>query len=158
MIRVVAVSGGFDPLHSGHIKYLKAAKELGGKGNYVMAILNSDDWLIRKKGYVFMPYEEREELLLALKYVDEVVPSIDFDDSVCYSLEIYKPDIFAKGGDRTQENIPELTVCIENGIDLEFGVGGEKVSASSDLVERLLEQLRGVEDDTEDGLYSSLKK
>lgn len=145
MRQVVAVSGAFDPLHIGHIKYLKAANELGNKSNYVMVILNSDDWLIRKKGYVFMPYEEREELLLALKYVDEVVPSIDFDDTVCFSLEIYKPDIFAKGGNRTQENTPELTACIEYGIDIEFGVGGEKINVSSDLVGRLLEQLRDVE-------------
>ena len=99
-----------------------------------MVILNRDDWLLAKKGFVFMPYAEREELLLAIRYVDEVVPQIDVDDTVCYSLEIYKPDIFAKGGDRTQENVPELTTCIENGIQPVFGVGGDKFESSTELI------------------------
>lgn len=133
-MRIVAVSGGFDPVTIGHIRYFKEAKALG---DWLMVILNRDDWLTDKKGYVFMPYEEREEILLAIKYVDEVVPQIDVDDTVCYSLEIYKPDVFAKGGDRTAHNVPEVQTCVENGIELVFGVGGPKVQSSSDLVERL---------------------
>jgi len=133
-MKIVAVSGGFDPIHVGHIRYFKAAKELG---DYLMVILNRDDWLIEKKGYKVMSYEDREEIILAIRYVDEVVPQIDVDDTVCYSLEVYKPDIFAKGGDRTQENIPELTTCIENGIELAFDVGGGKAQSSSNLIEVL---------------------
>ena len=141
MTRWVAVSGGFDPIHVGHIRYFKAARELGDR---LMVILNRDDWLMAKKGYVAMPYKEREEILLALRYVDEVVPQIDVDDTVCYSLEIYKPDIFAKGGDRTQANVPELQTCIENGIEIIFGVGGDKADSSSDVAERIASAITGL--------------
>lgn len=129
---VVAVSGGFDPVHIGHIRYLKEAKKLGDK---LLVILNSDDFLIRKKGKPFMIFAERKEILQAIRWVDEVVPSVDNDQTVCQSLKYYQPDIFAKGGDRTISNIPEKDTCSELGIKMVFGVGGAKIQSSSWLIE-----------------------
>jgi len=129
---VVAVSGGFDPVHIGHIRYLKEAKKLGDK---LLVILNTDDFLIRKKGKPFMVFDERQEILEAIRWVDEVVPSVDTDQTVCESLRYYRPDIFAKGGDRTLNNIPERDVCTELGIKMVFGVGGAKIQSSSWLIE-----------------------
>jgi glycerol-3-phosphate cytidylyltransferase len=128
---VVAVSGGFDPVHIGHIRYLKEAKKLGDK---LLVILNTDDFLIRKKGKPFMVFTERKEILEAIRWVDEVVPSVDNDQTVCQSLRYYKPDIFAKGGDRTISNIPEKDTCTEIGIKMVFGVGGTKIQSSSWLI------------------------
>lgn len=130
--RVIAVSGGFDPVHIGHIRYLKAASELGK----VLVMLNTDEWLTRKKGKPFMPYRERKEVLEALRYVHRVVPVIDADDSVAESILHYKPDVFAKGGDRTIENIPadEKEACLRIGAQLMVGVGGGKVQSSSWLI------------------------
>ena len=128
---VVAVSGGFDPVHIGHIRYLKEAKKLGDK---LLVILNTDDFLIRKKGKPFMVFAERKEILEAIRWVDEVVPSVDNDQTVCQSLRQYKPDIFAKGGDRTISNIPEKDTCTELGIKMVFGVGGTKIQSSSWLI------------------------
>lgn len=135
---VVAVSGGFDPLHFGHIRYFQAAQKLGTK---LQVWLCSDEWLIRKKGYVFMFYEERKEILEALSCVDEVLPQInEKDDTTFESLIKYKPDIFAKGGDRTLDNLPlsEIEVCKELGIELRTGVGGSKIQSSSDLVRKVI--------------------
>ncbi len=128
---VVAVSGGFDPPHFGHIRYFRDAKKLGDK---LMVILNTDAFLKRKKGYVFMPFEERKELVESIEYVDEVIECIDKDQTVCKTLELIKPDIFAKGGDRTIDNIPEREVCERFKIKMIFGVGGEKVQSSSELL------------------------
>ena len=134
--KIVAVSGYFDPLHIGHIRYIRDAKKLGDK---LVVILSRDDQCIAKKGYVFMPYEERKEILLALKWVDEVVMNIDDDLTVTRTLEKLKPDIFAKGGDRTPETMPksEIEVCKRLGINLVFGVGGEKIQSSSWLVQKI---------------------
>jgi D-beta-D-heptose 7-phosphate kinase/D-beta-D-heptose 1-phosphate adenosyltransferase len=131
---VVAVSGGMDPLHIGHIRYLKEAKKLGDK---LVVILNSDNFLIKKKGFVFMPYKERKEILENIKYVDEVFDCVDIDQSVCKSLAQLKPDIFAKGGDKTISNILEGKVCEDLGIKIVFGVGGEKIQSSGWLVNKL---------------------
>jgi D-beta-D-heptose 7-phosphate kinase/D-beta-D-heptose 1-phosphate adenosyltransferase len=128
---VVAVSGGFDPIHIGHIRNLKEAKKLGDK---LLVILNTDDFLIRKKGKPFMVFDERKEILEAIRWVDEVVASVDTDQTVCQSLRHYKPDIFAKGGDRTIGNIPEKATCNELGIKMVFGVGGAKIQSSSWLI------------------------
>ncbi|MFO7997294.1 MAG: adenylyltransferase/cytidyltransferase family protein [Dehalococcoidia bacterium] len=133
----VAVSGGFDPIHVGHIRHIKHASKLG---DLLIVILTRDDQLIAKKGYVFMPYEEREEILKALKWVDMVVPNIDDTIEAAESLEQYKPDIFAKGGDRTSFTMPEREVNVCNRIrcELVYGVGGyEKVESSSELVKQL---------------------
>ncbi len=135
---VVAVSGGFDPVHIGHIRLFKEAKALGDK---LVVILNNDNWLTKKKGYVFMPEQERKEILEAVRYVDEVVitnhPSDPDDMSVCQALYQIKPDIFANGGDRNQDNVPEVAVCQEIGCKMVYNVGqGGKVQSSSWLVDK----------------------
>lgn len=128
----VAVSGGFDPLHVGHVRMLKEAKKYG---DYLTVILNDDAWLMRKKGYVFMKEQERAEILEALECVDEVYIHHGKDDTVCDALEMMCPDIFANGGDRRSElDIPEYKVCEENDIRMVFGVGGDKIQSSSELV------------------------
>ncbi len=137
-ITVVAVSGGFDPVHIGHIRLFKEARALGDK---LVVILNNDNWLKKKKGYVFMPEQERKEILEAIHYVDEVVvtnhPPNPDDMSVCQELRQIKPDIFANGGDRKEDNVPEVKVCREIGCRMEFNVGqGGKVQSSSWLVNK----------------------
>lgn len=132
---IVAVSGGFDPPHVGHVRLFRAAKKLGDK---LVVILNNDNWLKKKKGYVFMPQNERAELIRAIKYVDKVLftkhrPNPK-DMSVSKTLRLLKPDIFANGGDRTKENIPEAKVCRKTGCKMVFGVGGKKVQSSSWLI------------------------
>ena len=133
-LKIVAVSGGYDPIHIGHIREFKAAKKLGDK---LYVILNSDGFLKRKKGFVFMPLKERKEVLESIKYIDKVIPCIDKDQSVCKTLAKLKPDIFAKGGDRTFGNIPEVSVCKKHNIKMIFGVGGGKVQSSSALTKKL---------------------
>lgn len=135
---VVAVSGGFDPIHPGHIRYFKAAKELGDK---LVVILNNDNWLVKKKRFNFMSEKERKEVLEAIKYVDEVIITKhvkDTDDlSVSESLKTLKPDIFANGGDRKADNIPEYELCKKMGIKMVFNVGpGGKIQSSSSLVDK----------------------
>lgn len=132
MIKIVAVSGGFDPVHIGHIDMFREAKQLGR----VVILLNSDEFLEKKKGKPFMSYEGRKCVLEAIKYVDEVLPVIDEDHTVCRSLERYKPDIFANGGDRYSDNIPEKETCDRLGIELIFGVGGGKTESSSSLLNK----------------------
>ncbi len=137
-ITVVAVSGGFDPVHIGHIRLFREARALGDK---LVVILNNDNWLKKKKGYVFMPEQERKEILEAIRYVDEVVitnhPPDPDDMSVCQELRQIKPDIFANGGDRKEDNVPEVKVCGEIGCLMEFNVGqGGKVQSSSWLVNK----------------------
>lgn len=126
----VAVSGYFDPIHRGHIEYLKLAKELG---DVLIVILNNDRQAELKKGKVFMPLEDRKAILEAIKFVDEVFVSVDDDLSVCKSLDIIKPDIFANGGDRKNEEIPEGEVCNQLGIRIIDRLG-EKVQSSSKII------------------------
>lgn len=132
----VAVSGGFDVVHIGHVRHFEEAKKLGDK---LVVILNSDDFLRRKKGYVFMSFNERKKILESIKYVDEVIPCIDKDQSVCETLRELKPDIFANGGDRGLDNTLEIDVCNELGIKMEFNVGGKKIQSSSWLVNKIRE-------------------
>lgn len=134
----VAVSGGFDPIHPGHIRLFKDAKALGDK---LIVILNNDNWLMKKKKFTFMKQKERKEVLEAIKYVDQVVISKHKhepeDMSVTEELRIIKPNIFANGGDRTRKNVPEDAVCKRLGIKMMFNVGvGGKIQSSSELVER----------------------
>lgn len=131
---VVAVSGGFDPLHSGHIKMFNNAKKLGDK---LIVILNSDKFLIKKKGYIFMGIKERKKIIENIKAVDKVILCIDKDQTVRKTLERIKPDIFANGGDRARDNIPEKEVCDRLGIKLVFNVGGKKIQSSSRLVNKI---------------------
>ena len=131
----VAVSGGFDPLHAGHVRMIRAAADHGD----VIVIANSDAWLIRKKGYTFMTFEERKEILSAIKGVKSVVEAEDDDNSVCMSLAKICPTYFANGGDRYADNTPELQICKKYGIELIWNVGGTKIQSSSELVENARE-------------------
>lgn len=126
----VCVSGGCDPVHSGHIRMIQEASQFGE----VIVILNSDEWLKRKKGYVFMSWEERAEILEAIKGVKKVVKVDDTDGTVCEALRRIKPTYFANGGDRTNINTPEGLVCKEVGITMLWGMGGGKIQSSSELV------------------------
>jgi len=127
----IAVSGGFDPLHAGHIAMIRAAAKFGK----VWVILNSDAWLIRKKGYRLMPFDARRDVLLALKDVEGVISVDDDDGTVCAAFNTWRPTFFANGGDRQKDNTPELDVCAAKGIHPLFGIGGDsKMWASSHLV------------------------
>jgi D-beta-D-heptose 7-phosphate kinase/D-beta-D-heptose 1-phosphate adenosyltransferase len=133
---VVAVSGGFDPLHIGHARLFKEAKKLGDK---LVVLLNNDNWLMQKKGYVFMPQKERKEIIESLACVDKVVftrhPRNPKDMSVCRELSEIRPNIFANGGDRKLKNIPEVATCRKIGCAMVFNVGrGGKIQSSSWLL------------------------
>jgi len=133
MKRVVA-SGYFNPLHIGHVRYLQDAKKLG---DFLIVIVNNDDQVVVKGSKPFMPEWERVEIIKALGCVDDVVLSIDKDKTVCKTLEALTPDIFAKGGDSTIGNIPEMLVCKSMGTSVILGVGGDKIQASSKLLENI---------------------
>lgn len=135
---VVAVSGGFDPIHPGHIRMFTEAKKLG---DVLVVILNNDNWLRRKKGVEFMPERERKEVIEAMRAVDKVVLTRHSknpkDMSVCTELRRLKPDVFANGGDRVLTNVPEVTVCDEIGCRMAWNVGkGGKIESSSWLLKR----------------------
>lgn len=134
--RIVLATGGFDPLHSGHIAYFKAARALG---DMLIVGLNSDEWLIRKKGRAFMPWNERLCIINNLAMVDEVYTFDDEDGSARHFIQQVRAHyldaelVFANGGDRTKENIPEM---IESGVEFVFAVGGEnKLNSSSWILE-----------------------
>ena len=135
-MKIVLITGGFDPLHSGHIAYFKAAKTLG---DILIVGLNSDDWLVRKKGAAFMPWNERLCIINNLSMVDEVYTFDDDDGSAKHFIQqarAHYPDaelIFANGGDRTKDNIPEMDV-IDSNLSFVFGVGGEDKKNSSSWI------------------------
>lgn len=143
-MKIVLVTGGFDPLHSGHIEYFKAAKQLGDK---LIVGLNSDAWLTRKKGQPFMPWSERLVIVKNLSMVDEVIAFNDDDGSSIDAIHITKASypfdevIFANGGDRTENNIPEMNV---SNVTFEFGVGGENKLNSSSWILREWKQPKTV--------------
>ena len=128
-MKKVAVSGYFDPLHVGHLEYLKLAKSLG---DYLIVIVNSNSQCKIKKGKPFMDENDRLEIVRNLKMVDEVFLSIDQDKTVCMSLEKIRPDIFANGGDRSTDEVPEIVICNKHKIKMIDGLG-EKIRSSSDL-------------------------
>lgn len=130
MSKVICISGGLDPIHGGHIDLIEHAAIYGD----VLVILNSDAWLMRKKGYIFMPWHARAKILRALRNVRGVVEVNDDDGTVCEALKCIKPDYFANGGDRTADNTPELKLCEELGITPLFNIGGKKTASSSELV------------------------
>lgn len=141
---VVAVSGGFDPIHVGHVDMLNEAKALGDE---LVVILNNDNWLMKKKGHVFMPQEERREIVAALKPVDRVIftkhETDDEDRSVCRELAELEPDIFANGGDRNPDDnpIPEVELCNKLGIKVVYNVGSRgKIQSSSWLVGKYIKK------------------
>jgi len=135
-MKIVAISGGFDPPHYGHYRYIEEALKLGDK---LIIILTRDDQLIRKKGKVWIPYEDRKYMLeFLLKGKDkefEVVQNIDEDLTSRKSIERYKPNIFAKGGDTWNiDSLPEKEICEKLSIEIIFGVGGfKKDRGSSDI-------------------------
>src|SRR5579864_3337722 len=139
----VAVSGGFDPIHVGHVEMMKEARALGDR---LVVIVNNDNWLRFKKGFVFMGETERAEIVKAIRYVDDVIISghepNTKDLSVCRELEALKPDIFANGGDRKPEGdpVPDVDLCNRLGIKLVYNVGKSgKIQSSSELVKRVKE-------------------
>ena len=135
----VMVSGGFDPVHAGHIRLIRAAAKHGD----VIVIANSDEWLFRKKGFVFMDFKARTEILNAIKGVILVDSVDDGDGTVCEAIYRHKPTYFANGGDRGRSNTPEQSVCEDLGVELLWGVGGStKSESSSDLVDRVREHAK----------------
>ena len=140
MKTIVVVSGGFDPVHSGHISLFKAARELG---DFLIVGVNSDAWLTRKKGKPFMSYAERCSVVSSIRFVDRVMDFNDDDDSACDLLEKVKKlcydyhIVFANGGDRNQTNNREIHVP---GITFRYGVGGEhKMNSSSYILKQWVE-------------------
>ena len=138
---IIILSGGFDPVHKGHVKMFQAAKDYPVE---VIVGLNSDSWLTRKKGKPFMDWKERKFILDAISCIDHVYPFNDDDDSACDLIKkIFEQNkdedktkiYFGNGGDRTNSNSPEVDYCNKNGIDLLWGVGGGKIQSSSDLIE-----------------------
>ena len=135
MKNIVVVSGGFDPIHSGHIAYFKDAKAFGDE---LIVGINSDEWLIRKKGKAFMPMHERQAVVQSIRYVDYVIQFNDDDDSAILLLKLVKQTwpndkiIFANGGDRNESNNREISV--EN-VKFVYGVGGSmKLNSSSKIL------------------------
>ena len=134
--KIVLVTGGFDPVHSGHVAYIRAARKLG---DALIVGVNSDSWLVRKKGEPFMPLDERGAIVEEFKSVDAVIVFDDGDgtaiDAINQVLEAYPEDeiIFANGGDRTLDNIPEMVVESER-LHFVFGVGGEDKKNSSSWI------------------------
>lgn len=137
---LVITSGGFDPIHDGHLEYLRKARYLG---DYHVCILNTDDFLMKKKGYCFYTQEQRLAILRELRCIDRVVLSIDDDMTVRQTIggiyhdykDITSKFIFAKGGDRFLDEIPEAEICKELGIKIVDGLGN-KIESSSNLVEK----------------------
>lgn len=140
--KTVAVSGGFDPVHIGHVRMFNEARALGDR---LVVILNNDNWLMAKKGFVFMPEAERKEVVEAFRAVDEVVVTKHAkgtaDMSVCAALEEIRPDVFVNGGDRKLDNIPEVATCEAIGCAMVFNIGhGGKVQSSSELAKKIRER------------------
>ena len=154
---VIVLSGGFDPVHKGHLRMFREASWLG---HQVIVGLNSDDWLTRKKGKPFMEFEERKEIIEGFKYVNQVLPFDDSDDTACnlirrvrtmYNSEMFDYDYkdvghsgmedyhqiyFANGGDRTTDNVPEQPVCEQLDVTMLWGIGGGKIQSSSWLTDK----------------------
>ena len=152
---VIVLSGGFDPVHKGHLRMFREASWLG---HHVIVGLNSDEWLTRKKGKPFMEFEERKEILEGFKYINQVIPFDDSDDTANDLIErvydIYNSDsyeynysdighegmldyykiYFANGGDRGKENVPEVKMCKHLDVVMLWGIGGGKIQSSSWLI------------------------
>lgn len=132
----VTTSGGFDPMHVGHLRCIQESAAIARHNNVpLVVIVNGDGFLARKKGYSFMPEQERAEIIAGVAGVDAVVLWDDGSQFVTGALEILRPIIFTKGGDRdSAANVPEFDLCEQIGCKVVFGVGGGKIQSSSDLV------------------------
>ena len=147
---IYCTSGGFDPLHVGHLRCIQKTAELcqggqtgKGKGGIFVVIVNGDGFLYRKKGYAFMPHSERMEIVAGIEGVDYVLGWDDGSQTVTGAIEALRPSFFTKGGDRdSAENVPEFALCEKIGCDVIFNVGGGKVRSSSELARAV----RDVED------------
>ena len=137
---IIVVSGGFDPLHSGHINMFKQANELGP----VWLLLNTDEWLQKKKGYNFLSYKEREIILTSNRFIDRVIKAKDNDDTVVNNLKEFVKNglefVFANGGDRIPPSTPEMAYWFEHNIPMLFNIGGVKTESSSKIIRNLLDQ------------------
>ena len=140
MKKIIILSGGFDPVHKGHVRMFQAAKEMEAT---VVVGVNSDEWLCRKKGKPFMDIEERTEILQGFKYIDYVFRFDDSDETACDLIrkvsQMYIDDkdvkvFFGNGGDRTTDTTPEMDYCKERDVEMLWGVGGGKIQSSSDLI------------------------
>lgn len=137
---IIVTSGGFDPLHVGHLRCLQESSEIVKKHQqfaqtFFLVIVNGDGFLTRKKGKPFMKLEERMEIVHAIKGVDGVVAWDDGSQNVIGALELLKPDYFTKGGDRdSAQNVPEADICGKIGCNIVYGVGGGKIQSSSELI------------------------
>ena len=142
--KIVMVSGGFDPIHIGHIRYIQESKKLGDK---LVVVINNDNWFDLKGKPVFMTAKERKEIIEALTPVDQVIISGHKkgtkDMSVCKEIVKIKPDIFANGGDRFADNIPEFKLCNDLGIEMVFNVGrGGKIRSSSEMLKTYAKKVK----------------
>ena len=137
---IIVMSGGFDPIHKGHLRMFREASWLG---HHVVVGLNSDEWLTRKKGKPFMNFEERKEIIEGFKYVNQVIAFNDTDDTAKDLIkkvsELYdKEDVniyFANGGDRGKNNVPEVKICQHLNVVMLWGIGGGKIQSSSWLID-----------------------
>jgi cytidyltransferase-like protein len=145
---ITIVSGGFDPFHVGHLNLLRHAWLKHGADSQVVVGVNSDEWLMRKKGYVFMPHKDRMAIVQSIKDVDYAIPFDDSDNSAIALIKFCQYSwgdkyhyIFANGGDRTKDNIPEMNAEYDYPVEFIFGVGGKhKMESSSELVKKVKEQ------------------
>ena len=139
--RLIVTSGGFDPMHVGHLRCLIESSELAqkaGRKTRLAVIVNGDGFLLRKKGYAFMPEAERMEIIAGVKGVNYVVPWDDGSQTVTGALAILKPVAFTKGGDRdAASNVPEFDLCEQMGTQVIFNVGGGKIQSCSKLVDSM---------------------
>ena len=128
---IIILSGGFDPVHKGHIRMFREAANLG---HQVIVGLNSYEWLSRKKGKPFMNFEERKEILEGFRYVNQVLPFDDSDDTASDLIRRVHNIYFANGGDRGKGNVPEMPICKDLKVVMLWGIGGGKIQSSSWLI------------------------
>jgi D-beta-D-heptose 7-phosphate kinase/D-beta-D-heptose 1-phosphate adenosyltransferase len=136
---IMVLSGGFDPLHVGHIRMIQHARDMAA---LVVVGVNSDDWLMRRRGRVMTPFAERCELVASIRGVTSAVGFEDADDTAVALIKMVSrlspgaKIAFGNGGDRTSTNVPEVQICNELGVDLVWGVGGDRVESSSGVIEQ----------------------
>jgi D-beta-D-heptose 7-phosphate kinase/D-beta-D-heptose 1-phosphate adenosyltransferase len=148
--KTILLSGGFDPLHIGHVQMMQNAAKIAR----VIVAVNTDEWLMRKKGYIFMPEAQRIQIVQAIEGVDYAFsmrdmppigdnPGSDDDNTACAAIRYLSPDFFGNGGDRKLGAVPEDDVCASYGCKQIYGLGGnDKPQSSSWLVNSAMEQLK----------------